>query len=390
MRVVRRVPSVDGRGFPSAKTLGGNSGGGCYTKPALRPIGVFERNPSSQDHQPSLSNSRKRLDPPAGPARILRSPPGLDGEDRAPDRHLSDDALTPHREGFEMMSSRTDSHRRSMNWRGALVCAVLLFTCRLSAQEPVQRPLDRTTRSVADGETRAQAASESSREHPLRPALRIANTSLERLDSVRDYEAVLTKRELIQGELRSETMRIKFRETPFSVYLKFSGMSAGREVLYVEGRNQNNILAHEGSGLKALVGTVSLSPTSPEVIEKSRYSITDIGLRNMLQFMIERWEEEANYGEAEVQYYQNARLGERQCLVIECTHPRPRRQFRFHISRLFIDKETRLPVRVENYGFPAQSGADPPLEEEYTYSNLRTNVGLTDADFDRNNPNYAF
>lgn len=289
-----------------------------------------------------------------------------------------------------MTSRRTESHRRSRNRRSAVICTVLLFTCRLSAQEPVQRPLERTQRSVAEKEPGAQSAGESPREHALRPALRIAKASLEQLDSVRDYEAVLTKRERIQGELRSETMRIKFRESPFSVYLRFSGASAGREVLYVEGRNQNNILAHEGSGLKSLVGTVSLSPTSPEVIEKSRYSITDIGLKNMLRYIVERWEDEAQYGEAEVQYYQNARLGERQCLVIECKHPRPRRQFRFHISRLFIDKETRLPVRVENYGFPVQPGADPPLEEEYTYSHVRTNVGLNDVDFDRNNPNYAF
>ena len=255
----------------------------------------------------------------------------------------------------------------------------------LNAQETVTRPLGRTT--VPD---RDDANNQASGEHPLQPAIRLAQESLERMQSISDYEAILTKRERIEGELRSEVMRIRFREEPFSVYLGFGGENAGREVLYVEGRNQNNILAHEGSGLRALVGTVSLSPTSPEVLAESRYSITDIGLRNLLQFMIARWEGEADYGEIEVQYYHNARLGEQECLVIETSHPRPRRQFRFHMTRLYLDKESGLPVRVENYGFPHRSGLEPPLEEEYTYSNVQTNVGLTDVDFDRNNPNYAF
>ena len=30
------------------------------------------------------------------------------------------------------------------------------------------------------------------------------------------------------------------------------------------------------------------------------------------------------------------------------------------------------------------------LLEEYTYTNIKINVGLTDADFDTKNPNYKF
>jgi hypothetical protein len=289
-----------------------------------------------------------------------------------------------------MMSGRIGLNRNPTGWRFTTVCVLTLLTARLNAQEPVTRPLDRTISPAPATRPPRETASEPAREHPLRPAIRIANESLEQLREVRDYEAILTKRERIQGQLQTETMRIKFREMPFSVYLGFSGENAGREVLYVQGQNQNNMLAHEGSGLKSLVGTVSLSPSSPDVLAHSRHSITDIGLRNLLRFMIERWESEAEYGESEVQYYQNAKLGERECLVIESTHPQARRQFRFHMTRLFIDKETKLPVRVENYGFPPRPGLDPPLEEEYTYSNLRTNVGLTERDFDRNNPSYAF
>jgi hypothetical protein len=283
------------------------------------------------------------------------------------------------------------------------VLALCVLAAPAAADEPpLERPLRRTVPGTAPAEaaqpaagttraTSATADESQPREHPLQPAIRRVRESLETLESVRDYEATLRKREFVSGQLVDHTMTIRFREEPFSVYLKFIDENAGREVMYVKGQNQDRLLAHEAPGsLKSLVGTVSLAPDSAEVRAESRHLITDIGLRNMLRFILKRWEEEAKYGECEVQYYPQARLGEAECLVIECKHPRPRKQFLFHTSRLFIDKQTNLPVRSENYGFPARPDAQPPLIEEYTYSNIKTNVDLADRDFDRNNPEYNF
>jgi hypothetical protein len=294
-------------------------------------------------------------------------------------------------------------------WGARLIfAAAMSIACAarsaVPAEEPVIRPLQRTVPGAAPAErssggrsvpgtraTAAENATPQAQEHPLKAAIRLAQSSLESLEPVKDYEATLTKRELVGNQIIEHAMQIRFREEPFSVYLKFVDANAGREVMYVEGQYQNKILAHEGPGsLKSLVGTVALSPESEEVRSESRHSITDIGLRNMLTIIVGRWEDESKYGECEVQYYPRAKLDQRECLVIECTHPRPRKQFKFHISRLFIDRETNLPVRSENYGFPAQPDAKPPLLEEYTYSGLRTNVRLTDRDFDRNNPEYKF
>jgi hypothetical protein len=50
---------------------------------------------------------------------------------------------------------------------------------------------------------------------------------------------------------------------------------------------------------------------------------------------------------------------------------------------VYVDKDLRLPVRVEVYDWPARNG-DPrgELLECYSYINLRFNVGLTDAAFE--------
>jgi hypothetical protein len=125
-------------------------------------------------------------------------------------------------------------------------------------------------------------------------------------------------------------------------------------------------------------------------MSESRHPITNMGLAGLVDGVIEQWEEETKYGEIEVKYYPNAKLRGMECKVIESSHPRPRRQFKFQMTRLYIDKATNLPVRVEQYGFPAAPGQKPPLIEEYTYWNIRTNVGLTDRDFDPENPSYGF
>ena len=294
--------------------------------------------------------------------------------------------------------TQSELYRFSLRLTAALM--LLSTSLTVSAQEPRERPLSRTVpgrngsrvereRNTTPARSSTETGKSESAEHPLKPAIRLAESCLETLADVEDYTALLSKREYVNGAIVSQTMAMKFREEPFSVYFKFGGEHAGREVLYVDGQNRNMLLAHEGSGIKSLVGTVSLSPQSPDVLKENRHTITDAGLRNLLRFMIDRWEEESRYGECEVKYYPNAKLNDAECLVIECKHPKPRRQFKFHISRLFIDRETNLPARVENYAFPRQGGK-PLLLEEYTYSDVKTNVGLKDIDFDRNNPRYAF
>lgn len=226
-------------------------------------------------------------------------------------------------------------------------------------------------------------------QHPLAPALEIARASQEAADKVDDFEATFSKREFVGNRMIPSTMNIKFRAKPFSVYLRFGGQNEGREVLYVEGKNNGNLLAHE-TGIAGLIGTVALQPNSPRALSEGRHPITRIGLSNMVGGIVKQWEFESQYGECDVQQYPKAKLGTMECLVLEASHPVPRKQFKFHKTRLYIDRGTNLPVRVENYGFPTQQGGQPPLIEEYTYTNIRTNIGLTDVDFDPRNPKYGF
>ncbi len=226
-------------------------------------------------------------------------------------------------------------------------------------------------------------------QHPLAPALEHAYKARETLMQVADYEALFSKREIVGRKPVESTMRIKFRKEPYSVYMIFLKPHEGREVIYVNGKNKGMLLAHE-TGIKSIAGTVSLATDSEDAMEDNRYPITMIGMHFMLDRLIEQWELESQYGEVEVQYYPNAKLGaSTTCKVIESKHPKPRKQFRFHITRLFLDNATGYPIRLEQLNFP-EGNAKPILAEAYTYLDVKVNVGLKDRDFDHTNPNYAF
>ena len=95
-------------------------------------------------------------------------------------------------------------------------------------------------------------------------------------------------------------------------------------------------------------------------------------------------------GECKVTYFDGAKVADRSCRCLQVVHPVRRDYFRYHRARIFVDDELNLPIRYASFDWPVRPGADPPLIEEYSYLNLRLNVGLTDRDFEQTNPAYNF
>jgi hypothetical protein len=223
-------------------------------------------------------------------------------------------------------------------------------------------------------------------------ALEKARSSREALQKLPGYTCTFTKQEQItkKAPLLRQVMTLKFRREPFSVYLKYSEPHAGREVIYVEGKNKGKLLVHEPSGLVSIVGTIGLAPTSSEAMKENRYPVTMIGMEKMVDIAISDWEDAGKDPDIQVDLYPQAKVGDLECTMFETIHPVSRPGFKYHKSRLFIDKKTNLPIRSEQYAFPAKAGEEPQLYEEYTYSNLQLDPPPADADFDANNRSYSF
>ena len=121
-------------------------------------------------------------------------------------------------------------------------------------------------------------------------------------------------------------------------------------------------------------------------MQGERYPLTEMGILNLTHRLVEVAEQDTKYGECEVKFFKGAKINDRVCTCVQVMHPRPRRNFLFHLARIYVDDQFNVPVRYEAYEWPRRPGGTPELIEEYTYLNLKLNNGFTDADFDTHNP----
>jgi hypothetical protein len=228
-------------------------------------------------------------------------------------------------------------------------------------------------------------------EQPVARALRTIKECQSRFASVNDYTCTFYKRERINGQLTSlYAMSMKARSSPRSIYFKFDEPNKGREAIYVEGRNDGKILAHDVGFTKFLSGTLEIEPSSARAMENNRHPITDAGIGALIDTVSRRWSVELSPAESLLVFDSNMMIGPRHCLLIESIHPHQQPDFHFHKVRLFIDTELNLPIRFEGYDWPREEGGPADLVEEYSYIDLKINVGLGDIDFDIANRQYSF
>jgi hypothetical protein len=203
---------------------------------------------------------------------------------------------------------------------------------------------------------------------------------------VRDYTGTLVRQERIAGQLQPEQfIDIRVRQQPYSVALKWTSPRdlAGQEAIYIAGRNNNEIRA-KGTGILAIAGYVSLPTNDPRVMKKSRHAITETGIGNLIDVIARSYEIERRLpaGQVTVTFADYA-FQKRPCTRMELTHHAFNAQLYCYRCVVYVDKELKLPVRVEVYDWPAPNGNPKgELLECYSYINLRFNLGLTDAAFE--------
>jgi hypothetical protein len=296
--------------------------------------------------------------------------------------------------------------RRHRTWIAALFLLIGLavgawlgsqwWRSNSSSQPPVSK--------VVVTEDRGEVPAEALREdiHPLDPALQLARECLNYIQTeVDDYECTMVKHERVGTQLAEPQemfARIRNRKTnhgeiekPLSVYLKFTRPNSvkGQQVLWVEGLNNDKLIARAGGTLGSLTPAVWLAPEGPIAMRGSRYSIKQIGIENLVAQLIEKGERDRAHDECEVEIVDDT-FEERACTRIEVRHPQAREYFDFHIARIHVDRELRVPVHYAAYTWPDAGGKEPQLLEEYIYRNLKLNLGLSDDDFDPKNSAYGF
>ena len=291
---------------------------------------------------------------------------------------------------------------------GFFLAPLLLFVALpLGSQaQPIQRGRERLQEPVyrvADAVRNAPIQ----RDHPLTPLLQICNNSLVHCkNNIRDYSALLVKREQVDGVLMDHqfiTMKIRHERAdansqvtvPFSVYMRFEGPEKlkGREVIWIKGQNKGKLIAHEGGGLIGFF-SVWLDPKGATAMQGQRRPISQIGIENLLIKLIEQSKHDMQFGQEgdfRVRVIKDGpKIDERPCTLVEVTHLVRRAFFEAHVARIFIDHEYNLPIRYAAWDWPVRPGEQPALIEEYTYQNVKLNVNFNDTHFNHKNKEYNF
>lgn len=214
--------------------------------------------------------------------------------------------------------------------------------------------------------------------------------AVKRYASVSDYTCTFTKRERLTParELSTQIMEMKVATRPLSIYFRYVEPSAGREAIWVDGRDDGKLLVHEGGLGRLLAGTLKVDPRSRMALSENRHPITEAGIGFVIDQLADRWPIEMTPELAQVAIERGLVHDGRPAIAVVCLHPEYDPTYLYHKVRVTFDTELSLPVRFEAYGWP-ESG-EPALLEDYAYTRLRLNPGLAARDFDPANPGYAF
>ena len=204
-------------------------------------------------------------------------------------------------------------------------------------------------------------------------------------EDVQDYVCIFNKQERIAGELLPmETIRLKFKK-PFSVYMRWiEDPREGMEVLYVRNENDGKIIAHPGSFPDI---TVKVAPDGKLAMRQNRHPVTEVGIGSAIQIIANDVQRASAHPEDSVIYQDHGMQevnGEKSRCIEAIMPAEENSEYYAHRAFICYQAETHLLSQIKTWDHTNT------LVENYRYTRIETNVGLSESDFDADNPDYEF
>jgi hypothetical protein len=293
-------------------------------------------------------------------------------------------------DNLRWVSCQSRSPRNSLALLGIGLFAAVLATVSLPTRSRAADPI------AADPIATEPSAAETP--HPLQSLVDFARERRDHIQTtVRDYSCWLVKRERIGGDLQPYQyaklhVRCEQRQgdrviTPLAVFMRYVRPTAirDRRVLYVDGQNQGDMLVRKGGQLFSHA-IVRIDPSGVAARRESRYAIREVGFDKIMQRLIDLATDDMHSDpdatNTTVAFFENAKVGETLCTRIEILHPRRADGLRFHKANLFVDQDNQVPIRLVVHDWPEDPEGEPSIQEEYTYLDLRLNVGFEASAFE--------
>ena len=219
---------------------------------------------------------------------------------------------------------------------------------------------------------------------------------LEFLKTVPHYSATLQKQEVVGGVLLDEqTIALKCRHQPFSVYLLWLTGDTGREVIYVEGQNSGKMIAHDG-GWRARIPAFTLSTECMLAMRDARYPVTKAGIAALMESMLDIHQSDLQKQTVDsCQLEPDQVFNGRPCHAFTTFYKSESHSPEYRKSITVIDREWNILLASQHFEWPKRKIESSELDvstmiESYAFADLNFDSQFTDDDFDRKNPEYRF
>ncbi len=273
---------------------------------------------------------------------------------------------------------------RMKTW-AALACAGLIAGGAVVAQpmkaEPVKADAGKAAASTAKPEAPKATEPQKVGAESLVTMLSDARTSLGKM---RDYTCTFTRQELRNGSLSAEQVaEMKVRMNPAGVYVRFAKPEnvAGIEVAYSAAR-KNLKMRYRPAGVAGAKGFQTRDLDDEKFLAENRHPVTEWTMAAVIDRVSAAAAREKTLNNPVEVYTSDYQFAGRNVIRYEVFTRRPH-AFRYaHRMLVYIDKETKLPLRYEAYDQPKAGASVGDLFEAYSFSEVKLNVGLGENSFD--------
>lgn len=205
------------------------------------------------------------------------------------------------------------------------------------------------------------------------------------LGKARDYHGHLVRQERVRGTLNPETVaELRVKMEPFAIDIATTKPAslAGEETSYAPLKSRLNA-RYRAPGIEGVKGFTTVEAAGAKALANCRHPAAEYGLAAMLSRVEKALEVERHLQNPVAVYAAEFTIAGKSATRFEVVADRPHPARYAHRVVLFVESESKLPVRFEAYDAPKAAGGEGELIEMQSVVGLKLNVGLGTRDLDR-------
>lgn len=221
--------------------------------------------------------------------------------------------------------------------------------------------------------------------------LEVARTTKKKIESIKSYQFLLVKRELVDGkDTGYQYLNVKVRTEPLGIYVNFPDIKnqprsiRGREALYFQRSATDYTFVVRRGGTRMASMVMHLKPDSPFAMMDNRYTITHINPKVVAKELMEKIEAELQFPETELTVYRQAKVFDQPGTHYRLRHTEQKKGMECYVAEVMICKKLGVPIYFRVIDF------NKHLVEEYAFKDMVLDAEFAPDTFDEDNPAYGF